>query len=86
MKKTIFTSFFLLIFVNYGFSQDEQIKSLVGKTVEMNFDMWELTDYGKKHIKEKNELAKFFYYWIGSNIKYDKELFEKAKAETVTYE
>jgi len=86
MKKTIFTTFFLLIFVNYGFSQNEQIKSLVEKTNEMNLDMWDLTDYAKKHIKDKNELAIFFYYWIGSNIQYDNELFDKILAGTITNE
>jgi len=84
MKKTIFTTFFLLIFVNYGFSQNEQIKSLVEKTNEMNLDMWDLTDYAKENIKDKNELAKFFYYWIGSNIQYDNKLFEKILDGTIT--
>ena len=84
MKKNIFTTFLLLIFVNYGFSQNEQIKSLVEKTNEMNLDILELTDYAKTHIKDKNELAKFFYYWIGYNIEYDNELFEKILAKTIT--
>jgi len=83
MKKTIFRTFFLLLFVNYGFSQTEQIKSLVEKTNEMNLDMWDLTDYAEKNIKDKNELAKFFYYWIGSNIQYDNEFFEKILAGTL---
>ena len=77
MRKTILAAFFILVFINYGFSQNEQIKSLVEKTNEMNFDMWDLTDYAKENVKNKDELAKFFYYWIGSNIQYDNELFEK---------
>jgi hypothetical protein len=78
MKKTIFTTFFLLIFVNYGFSQNEQIKSLVIKTNDINLDMWDLTEYAQKHLKKKEELARFFYYWTSANIEYDhKSLKEK---------
>lgn len=84
MIKKIFTTFFLLIFVNYGFSQNEKVKSLVEKTNDLNLDIWGLTDYAKMHIKDKNELAKFFYYWIGSNIEYDNELFEKILAKNIT--
>ena len=84
MKKKFFTTFFLLIYVNYGFSQNDQIKSLVEKTNYLNLNMWELTDYAKMHIKDKNELAKFFYYWVGSNIEYDNELFEKILAKNIT--
>ena len=84
MKKKFFTTFFLLIFVNYGFSQNDQIKSLVEKTNYLNLNMWELTDYAKMNIKDKNELAKFFYYWVGSNIEYDNELFEKILAKNIT--
>lgn len=84
MNKKFFTTFFLLIFVNYGFSQNEKIKSLVEKTNDLNLDIRGLTDYAKMHIKDKNELAKFFYYWIGSNIEYDNELFEKILAKTIT--
>ena len=46
--------------------------------------MWDLTDYAKENIKDKNELAKFFYYWIGSNIQYDNKLFEKILDGTIT--
>lgn len=33
--------------------------------------MWDLTEFAKKHLKEKEDLAKFFYYWTSTNIKYD---------------
>lgn len=52
----------------------------------MNLDMWDLTDYAKENIEDKDELAKFFYYWIGANIQYDNELFEKIIAGTITNE
>lgn len=63
--------------MNFGFSQNESIKSLVKKTNQLELDILSLTEFAKENLKEKEELAKFFYYWIGSNIIYDKELFEK---------
>lgn len=63
--------------MNYGFTQDKTIKSLVEKTNDLNLDIWELTEFAEKHLKDKEQLARFFYYWIGSNIKYDYETFPK---------
>jgi len=77
MKKTICITFLILSFINFGFSQNENIKSLVKKTNELNLDMWDLTTYAEKHIKDKEQLARFFYYWIGTNIKYDRETYQE---------
>ena len=63
--------------MNFGFSQNEDIKSLVEKTSELNLDMWDLTTYAEKNIKDKEKLARFFYYWIGTNIKYDRETYQE---------
>lgn len=86
MKRIISITIFILFFTHSVSSQTESIKALVEKTKELNLDMWDLTDYATKHIKDKNELTKFFYYWIGSNIQYDYELFEKITAGTLSNE
>ena len=76
MKKQILILVFLIL-TNFAYSQDVSIKSLVEKTNELNLDMWDLTTFAEKNIKNKEQLAKFYYYWIGSNIKYDRELLNK---------
>ncbi|WOD43854.1 transglutaminase domain-containing protein [Hwangdonia lutea] len=78
MKKRIFLAFVIFSAINYGFSQNESIKELVEKTNGMNLGMLELTDFAKEHLKDKQELARFFYYWTSTNIEYDhKSLNEK---------
>ena len=84
MKKTYFSIIFILTFISSGFSQNESIKLLVKKTIELDLDMWDLTIFAEKHIKEKEQLARFFYYWIGSNIEYDDELLKKNEAGNLT--
>ena len=76
MKKQILIIIFL-IFTHFLHSQDVKIKALVEKTNDLNLDMWDLTTFAEKNIKDKEQLAKFYYYWIGTNIKYDKELLNK---------
>ncbi len=78
MKKTIYISFFIFFLVNSVFSQTDSIETLIEKTNELNLDMQDLTNYAVENIKDKRELARFFYYWIATNIKYDnKSLKEK---------
>lgn len=48
--------------------------------------MWELTTFAEKNIESKEELAKFFYYWIGSNIEYDYETLQKMVNDTISNE
>lgn len=86
MKKKFVLMIFVFSFVNIGFTQNETIKSLVEKTNDLNLDMWELTEYAEKHLKDKEELARFFYYWIGSNIQYDKEVYQKIVNGTINNE
>lgn len=83
MKKQILIIVFLIL-TQFVHSQDVSIKSLVEKTNELNLDMWDLTSFAEKNIKNKEQLAKFYYYWIGSNIQYDRELL-KTK-ETISNE
>ncbi len=33
--------------------------------------MWELKKFAEKNLKTNVDIAKFFYYWIGTNITYD---------------
>jgi hypothetical protein len=79
-------TFFIFFFVNSVISQNESIKSLVEKTNELNLDMLYLTDYVKEHIKDKEQLARFFYYWIGNNIEYDQETYQRVINGTITNE
>jgi len=98
MKRTFCITFLILFFANSVISQNESIESLVEKTNELNLDMWDLTTFAEENIKDKEQLAKFFYYWIGSNIQYDKvtllkitngelsnEKFWKSQDESVVY-
>lgn len=84
MRKTICLTFLILFSVSSAFSQNDSINSLVEKTNELNLDMWDLAEFAKEHIKDEERLASFFYYWIGSNIEYDQELFQKITAGTIT--
>lgn len=84
MKKVVYI--LILSFFNYGFSQNKSIKALVEKTNELNLDMWDLTTYAEKHIKDKEQLARFFYYWIGSNIEYDHKSLKEKKEGIITLE
>lgn len=95
MKKTILILFNFIFFVNLSFSQSEYIKSLVEDTNKKELDISGLTEFAKNKLKDKKELASFFYYWIGSNIKYDnlfledmssmndKDFFESQESENV---
>lgn len=56
---------------NNIYSQNDSIKFLVEKTKSLNLDMWELSEFAQRNLKKDVQLARFFYYWIGHNIKYD---------------
>ncbi len=84
MKKTIFIAFFILLTTNYGFSQNESIMKLVEKTNGMKLDMWDLTEFAQKHLKEKEELARFFYYWTSTNIQYDDKSLKEKNEGTIS--
>ncbi|WP_028889727.1 transglutaminase domain-containing protein [Tenacibaculum ovolyticum] len=70
MKKILLTFFFLLI-TNYGFSQDNSIMKLVRETGEMKLDLKGLTEFAKNNLDNKENLAKFFFYWTSTNIEYN---------------
>ena len=53
----------MLFLANSVVCQTESIKKLVEKTNELNLDMWDLTTYAEENIKDKEQLALFFYHW-----------------------
>lgn len=69
--KNLFVIIFFLLFFSSVNSQNDSIKSLVKNTEVLNLEMWELTDYAKQNLESDADIARFFYYWIGTNIKYD---------------
>ncbi len=80
MKRTVCITFFIFILINSVFSQNESIKTLVEKTNVLNLDIWELTEFAQRHLDDKEQLARFFYYWTSTNITYDhKSLNEKTE-------
>lgn len=85
MKKLIYTIIFTFIFVSPTYSQkNSSIKKLIEKSVDLKLDMWGLTTFAEKNIKEKKELALFFYHWIGANITYDYELSSRLKDNSIS--
>jgi hypothetical protein len=86
MKRTFCTIFFIFFFINSVFSQNGSIKSLVEKTNKLNLDIWDFAAFAEENIKDKEQLARFFYYWIGSNIEYDHKSLQEKSDGTITLE
>lgn len=86
MKKLTLLLFISLFFLNLSTAQNQSIKLLVEKANGLNLDIFELTDFAKSNIKDKRELAKFFYYWIGENIDYDDDFFNRKIRGNITHD
>lgn len=86
MLKYLTVVLLLMITGNFCFSQTDHIKSLVEETNGLDLDIWELVDYAKTNLNSDEELSRFFYYWIGGNIRYDHELLAQVEQGTVTNE
>jgi hypothetical protein len=86
MKKNQLLIIFFLVFINYISSQNNEIKLLVEKTEKLNLDMWELSEFAEKNLKNEDDKARFFYYWIGKNIEYDYEFLRKMDIEENIHE
>lgn len=54
---------------------------MVRENSGMDLTISNLENYVSKNIKEKEQIAEFFYYWIGLNIKYNREILEKNKTK-----
>lgn len=80
---TIITLIFFNIFL---YSQTRSAKDLVSEISNKNFTMSELVSYANENLTDSIDKAKFFYYWIGSNIMYDKELYQKHSDSSYNYE
>ena len=83
MKVPLLLSFFVII-VGYGNAQNEHIKELVDKTKDKNFEIWELSEYALENLNTKEDLARFFYYWITDNIQYDDNLLHEFNEGRIT--
>jgi hypothetical protein len=86
MKRSAYTTLFLLITISSIFSQNGTVRDLVEKADELNLDMRDLTTFAEENIKDKEQLARFFYYWIGTNIKYDHQSLKEKDDGIITLE
>ncbi|UWX56245.1 hypothetical protein NYZ99_08410 [Maribacter litopenaei] len=86
MKKRL--SLLTIIFFSAlaSYSQSEKIQSLIKETKDTKLDMWDLTELVADRIKSKEEQANFFYHWIGNNISYDHQTFERIIKGTILSE
>lgn len=75
--KNLFPILFFLLSINMVSSQNDSVKLLVKQTDSLNLEIWELTKFAKQNLESDIEIARFFYYWIGANIKYDYEFLKK---------
>ncbi len=70
----------------FVFSQTKNVKELAIEISKKNLDMTELVSYVNENLEENTEKAFFFYYWIGLNVNYDRELFSKRNQTNFSYE
>ena len=72
----------LLCFVlTNSVAQNKSIIEMVRENSGMELKIDELENYVAENINEKQQIAEFFYYWIGINVKYNREILEKNKTE-----
>ena len=78
--------FLILTLLLYSLTGNSQIniRNSAQEISETNPKMLELVSFAKEKFKDSIDRAKFIYYWIGLNIKYDFELLEKLET-TVGY-
>lgn len=75
MKKYLFI--LITFFGIFNFSQTKEKELIIVQNLTLeNFKIEELIKFVNSNIKSENEKAKFYYYWIAKNIKYDDNLFE----------
>ena len=76
MKKYLFI--LITFFGIFNFSQTKEKELIIVQNLTLeNFKIEELIKFVNSNFKSENEKAKFYYYWIAKNIKYDDNLFEK---------
>ncbi len=72
--------YLVIIFLFFGvstFSQSKSIRDLALEISNNNLKMSELVSFTNEKFADSIDKAKFIYYWIGLNIKYDYKLIEK---------
>ncbi len=74
MKRSLITIF--LLFSISSFSQTNSIRSVAKEISNKNLKMSELVSFANENFHDSADKAKFLYYWIGFNIKYDHKLLE----------
>ncbi len=84
MKKTYIIIFFIIF--NFSFSQSKSGKVLAEKLSGKTFTIEGIVDYANANITDEYEKTKFFYYWIGLNIKYDYDLLNKMNNTEFDYD
>ena len=71
----------LFFLFNYNFSQSKSGKEFAEKLSGKVFTINGIINYANANITDDYEKAKFFYYWIGLNVKYDHDLLNKMNKE-----
>jgi transglutaminase/protease-like cytokinesis protein 3 len=85
MTKLLLNILFLLIF-NVGNAQSNPTLELAKSMSKTTIKISDLNDIVEQKISNKEEIAKFFYYWISLNIEYDHETADKKESETTQEE
>jgi Transglutaminase-like superfamily len=70
----------IIIFIFFSisvFSQSNNIREIAKEISNKSFRMSELLSFTNEKFTDSIDKAKFLYYWIGLNINYDYELWEK---------
>jgi transglutaminase/protease-like cytokinesis protein 3 len=83
MNKFVLKILFLLIF-SISNSQTNPALEMARLMSNTKVEITDLTDFVKKNISDKEEIAKFYYYWINLNIAYDFEKRDKWRTENAT--
>lgn len=85
MNKILIKILFLLIF-SISHSQTNPTLEMAKSMSKVNIEIKDLTDFVTKNISDKEQIAKFYYYWINLNIQYDFEKRDKWRKENATFD
>jgi len=83
MKKNAINILFLLI-LNISNGQTNPTLEMAKSITNKKLDISDLTNFVTNNISNKEEIAKFYYYWINLNITYDFEKRDRWRNENAT--
>jgi|GEM_PF-1319408 len=83
MKKTAINILFLLI-LNISNGQTNPTLEMAKSITNKKLDISDLTNFVTNNISNKEEIAKFYYYWINLNITYDFKKRDRWRNEDAT--